>query len=128
VAERSVVRTRQHCLCLRKGLAGEDACVLQRNWIPLLRHNTAGLYVRVSETKKVELCSTPLQQVLHQLAKVDHAYSDGAGRFRDVIDCRDSSVGIYLQTLKAQQLRRVVAVNRKTCRGNGACAHGTPIK
>jgi hypothetical protein len=47
----------------------QDACVFERDGISFLRHDAAGLHIRVAQSQKVKFLHTPEEQVLHQFAR-----------------------------------------------------------
>src|SRR4051812_31895999 len=121
VPEWRVMRAGEHCLSLRECFARQNPRVLQRYRISLLRHDAGGLHERIRQPQKVKLGRTPLQEILHQLAEVNHADGDRGSRLGDIIHRGDGAVGIGLQSLEAQQFRSELAVDGKTRGSDRAC-------
>ena len=107
---------------LAERLAGDRARVLERHGVPLLRHDAAALHEAVGEAQVAELHRAPQQQVLDDAAEADEHDRRGAHALQQVVDRRDAAVGVAGGAVEPEQLRRPIAIDRKTGAGDRARA------
>ncbi len=91
-------------LRLAERLAADRARVLERDRIPLLRHDAARLHVAVAETKVAEFGGAPQQQVLHEAAEADEQNRGGRRALEQVVDGRDAAVRVAGRTVEAEKV------------------------
>ena len=107
VAERRVVRRQHNGRRLAERLAADRARVLQRDRVPLLRHDAAALHEPVRQPQVAELHRAPQQQILDDAAEADEQDGGGAHALEQVVDRRDAAVGVARRRRRTRAARRV---------------------
>ncbi len=127
IREGSIVQASKDALRLHQSPARENADMLQRNRIPLLRHDAADLHIGITKPQVAEFHRAPQQQILRKPAQAQHR----AGKYRAALDKiihrRNRPIRVDLQALEAKHLFRKVPVDRKARRRNSARPERTAI-
>ena len=85
-------------------LLRDRARMLQRDRIPLLRHDAAALHEPVAEPQVAELRGAPEQHILDEAAEADQQHRRGRRAFEQVVDRRDAAVGVAGRPVEAEQV------------------------
>ena len=126
VAEGRVVDGADDGLRLAERLAADGARVLDGHRVALLRHDAARLHEAVAEAHVAELERAPEQQVLHEAAEAGHRDRRRRDAFEQVVHRGDAAVRVARRALEAEQLARLLAVDRKPRAGDRArCPAGS---
>ena len=108
-------------------LAADGARVLERDRVPLLRHDAARLHEALAEPQVAELHRAPQQEVLQHAAEADQQNRRRRRALEQVVDGRDAAVGVAGRAAEAEQRARRVAIDRKPGPGDRARAERIPV-
>ena len=93
--------------------------MLERNRIPLLRHDAARLHEAVAEPHVAELERPPEQQILYEAAEAGQQHRRRRHALEQVVHRRNRAVCIASRAVEAEQIACQVAVDRKAGAGDG---------
>src|ERR1051326_6274476 len=94
--------------------------MLERNRIPLLRHDAAALHVPVRQPEVAELARTPEQQILDDASEAAKQYGGRAHALEQIVDGRNAAVRISRRPVETEELGGQASIDREARAGDRA--------